>query len=74
MLPFDINHMATMTLPCSPVYRGFMIIGFMIIGFMVNGINSQTNIYALKDLVNLAKYATGVPLTDSATKLTVPLT
>ena len=38
---------------------------------MVNGINSQTNIYALKDLVNLAKYATGVPLTDSATKLTV---
>lgn len=33
---------------------------------MVNGINSQSNIYALKDLVNLAKYATGVPLTDSA--------
>ena len=39
---------------------------------MVNGINSQSNIYALKDLVNLAKYATGVPLTDSASeKLTV---
>lgn len=39
---------------------------------MVNGINSQSNIYALKDLVNLAKYATGVPLTDSAEeKLTV---
>ncbi len=38
---------------------------------MVNGINSQSNIYALKDLVNLAKYATGVPLTNDATKLTV---
>lgn len=39
---------------------------------MVNGINSQSNIYALKDLVNLAKYATGVPLTNSAEeKLTV---
>lgn len=38
---------------------------------MVNGINSQSNIYALKDLVNLAKYATGVPLTDDAEKLTV---
>ena len=39
--------------------------------FMVNGINSQSNIYALKDLVKLAKYATGVPLTNDATKLTV---
>ena len=38
---------------------------------MVNGINSQSNIYALKDLVNLAKYANGVPLTDDAEKLTV---
>ena len=38
---------------------------------MVNGINSQSNIYALKDLVNLAKYATGVPLTNDAEKLTV---
>ena len=38
---------------------------------MVNGINSQSNIYALKDLINLAKYANGVPLTDDATKLTV---
>jgi len=38
---------------------------------MFNGINSQSNIYALKDLVNLAKYATGVPLTNDATKLTV---
>lgn len=38
---------------------------------MVNGINSQSNIYALKDLVSLAKYATGVPLTDDAQKLTV---
>ena len=38
---------------------------------MVNGINGQSNIYALKDLVNLAKYATGVPLTNSAEKLTV---
>ena len=38
---------------------------------MVNGINSQSNVYALKDLVNLAKYATGVPLTDDATKLTL---
>ena len=38
---------------------------------MVNGISSQSNIYALKDLINLAKYATGVPLTDDAEKLTV---
>lgn len=38
---------------------------------MVNGIHSQSNIYALKDLVNLAKYATGVPLTNDAAKLTV---
>ena len=38
---------------------------------MVNGINSQSNMYALKDLINLAKYATGVPLTDNAEKLTV---
>lgn len=38
---------------------------------MVKGIGSQSNIYALKDLVNLAKYATGVPLTDDAQKLTL---
>jgi len=37
---------------------------------MVQGIGSQTNVYALKDLVNLAKYATGVPLTKDAEKLT----
>ncbi|MBR2525138.1 hypothetical protein IKE67_01605 [bacterium] len=36
---------------------------------MVQGIGSQTNVYALKDLVNLAKYATGVPLTNDAEKL-----
>lgn len=38
---------------------------------MVNGINSQSNIYSLKDMINLAKYATGVPLTNDAEKLTV---
>ena len=38
---------------------------------MVQGIGSQSNTYALKDLVNLAKYATGVPLTNAAEKLTV---
>ena len=38
---------------------------------MVNGISSNTSVYALKDLVNLAKYATGVPLTDDAEKLTI---
>ena len=37
---------------------------------MVQGIGSQTSVYALKDLVNLAKYATGVPLTKDAEKLT----
>ncbi len=38
---------------------------------MVQGIGSQSNVYALKDLVNLAKYATGVPLTNDAEKLTI---
>ena len=38
---------------------------------MVSGISSHSSVYALKDLENLAKYATGVPLTNSATKLTI---
>ena len=38
---------------------------------MINGISTSTNTYALKDLVNLAKYATGVPLTDEDKKLTI---
>ena len=38
---------------------------------MVSNVNLNTKNYALKDLINLSKYANRVPITDDADKLTV---